>query len=57
MNDVLAWVSLGLQVLSMALPIFSRRSRKTRTVKGEAEINLGFYRRRVTWTRRTEPPR
>ncbi len=41
----------------MALPILSRRSRKTRTVEGEAEINLGFYRRHVTWTRRAEPPR
>jgi hypothetical protein len=39
------------------LPFFLRRSRKTRIVKGETEINLGFYRRRVTWTRRTEPPR
>ncbi len=57
MTDVLAWVSLGLQVLSMALPIFSRRSRKTRIFKGETEINLGFYRRRVTWTRKVEPPR
>jgi len=57
MSDVLAWVSLGLQVLSMAMPINSRRLRKTRTVKGEAEINLGFYRRRVTWTRTAEPPR
>ena len=57
MSEILAWVSLGLQVLSMALPNISRRSRKTRVVKGESEINLGFYRRRVTWTRRTEPPR
>ncbi len=57
MSELLAWVSLVLQVLSMALPIFSRRVRRTRTLRGETEINLGFYRRRVVWTRKDEPPR
>ena len=49
MSVILAWASFILQVHSMQSirPAFTRRRRVT---KGSSELNLGFYRRRVTWT-------
>jgi hypothetical protein len=54
MADVLVWVSFILQVYS-TWPIVLFPARKTRVEKGQSELNLGFYRRRVTWTETTTP--
>jgi hypothetical protein len=49
MADFLAWVSLVLQVYSM-WPLWPAGRRKVRRSEGCIEINLGIWRKRVTWT-------
>ena len=56
MTDILAWVSFVLQVWSMGWP-FTGQVRVKRTTMGESEINLGFYRRRVSWTQHRDTRR
>jgi hypothetical protein len=51
MTDILAWVSLALQLWTMGWPFWDQHC-VTQTEQGESEINLGFYRRRVSWTQR-----
>ena len=49
MSDIVAWVSLVLQVWTMGWPFTGQvRSKRIRAV--ETEINLGIYRRHVSWT-------
>ena len=56
MSDILAWVSLVLQVWTMGWPFTGQvRTKRTKTV--ETEINLGLYRRRVSWTERRDARR
>lgn len=56
MSDILSLVSLALQLWDMGWPI-KGQVRTSRIETGEAEINLGFYRRRVTWTQRRRTQR
>lgn len=56
MSDFLAWVSFGLQVYSM-WPIWPVATRSKRVSQGQSEINLGFYRRCVTWTEERDTSR
>ncbi|MFG1225659.1 hypothetical protein [Xanthobacter wiegelii] len=53
MSDILAWVSLALQLQSMGSPLWGQ-VREERIEVGETEINLGVYRRHVTWVRRRD---
>lgn len=53
MSDILAWVSLALQLQSMGWPFWGK-VREERIEMGETEINLGVYRRHVTWVRRRD---
>jgi hypothetical protein len=57
MSDILAWVSFALQVYSTMLPGWPTRVRVQRCLVGEAELDLGFYRRRVVWTERRDTRR
>ena len=56
MSDILSLVSFALQLWEMVRPL-AGQVRSSRTETGESEINLGFYRRRVSWTQRRRAQR